>query len=91
MPDRLTDASMRRRHRRRGLVSLCIAGFLGLAILAGWITAGWDPQYFVSGRHGGQPLWLASLWIGVVALGVGAFGIAQLRAAAVFRRGQRDG
>lgn len=67
------------------MICLGIGVLLGAALLAGWIHADWNPDFHVSGRRNGLPLWAASIWIGVFALALGSFGISQLRTAALFR------
>ncbi|UOQ57000.1 hypothetical protein MUN78_15250 [Leucobacter allii] len=80
---------IRKRHLRRGSISTAIGVFCGAAILVGWISADWDPNFHVSGRRYGLPLWLASVHIGVFGAGLVWFGISQLRAAALFRPSRR--
>lgn len=80
-----TDAVMLRRHLRRGLICVAIGVFCGASILIGWIVADWDPNYMVSGRRGGGPLWLATIWIAAFGSVLTALGVSQVRAAALFR------
>ncbi|MGO3886576.1 MAG: hypothetical protein ACTJHU_09790, partial [Mycetocola sp.] len=80
-----SDATIRRRHLRRGTVCVTIGALLLVALLIGWIVAGGDPTARVSGRGYGLPLWASSLWIGLCAVGLIAFGVSQWRVTALFR------
>lgn len=82
----LTYPAIRRRYLRIGIVFLALGTLCGVSLVIGWIVAGGDPNFHVSGRRDGHRLWVSSIWIGTFGVGMIAFGISQLRAAALFRK-----
>lgn len=86
----LSNAAIRRRHLRRGIIALALGAFFCVSLVCGWILAGGDPNFTLSSRRGSPPLWAATIWITLFGSGIVAFGVWQLRVAALFRDDDDD-